>query len=343
MLRHIFFIIVLLLISSCIEEYQLDTNENPRLLVVNGQITNRPGPYQVELKYANEFGKNSDFSQPINNAEVYLEDSEGNLEQMTAIGLGKYVTEADGIQGKIGNSYWLNITLSDGSSYRSFPEKLQTVPMIDSMYYRTEKVIRYDPANRPFTSIQFPVYVKVSDPDETANFYYWDWDALEQVFTNVPPPPPIDSEDTIVTTCYLLPSFKINNSIVIASDQFNNGNDIEQLIYNLPYDRSSQFLITVYQHSLSEKAYEYLRRARQESRRTGSIFDPAPVNVKGNIESIEDPDEIVLGYFLASAISWSRLLVNRDGIKETPNNARLEGDCRYLYPNSYAEKPEGFK
>lgn len=142
MIRKIIFSTFFLLLLSCIEEYQLNTSENPRLLVVNGQITDQPGPYEVELHYSGVFGQNSDFSQSINNAEVYLEDNEGNLEQMRSIGLGKYMSKADGIQGKIGNQYWLNITLPDGSSYRSLPETLLPVPPIDSLYFRIEKETR---------------------------------------------------------------------------------------------------------------------------------------------------------------------------------------------------------
>ncbi len=141
-MKNIFLWLIIFITYSCIEEYQLNTTDNPRLLVVNGQITDQPGPYEVKLHYSGTFGQNSDFSQPINNAEVYLEDNEGNLEQMRSIGLGKYMSKADGIQGKIGNQYWLNITLPDGSSYRSLPETLLPVPPIDSLYFRIEKETR---------------------------------------------------------------------------------------------------------------------------------------------------------------------------------------------------------
>ncbi|MFW5762208.1 MAG: DUF4249 domain-containing protein [Cyclobacteriaceae bacterium] len=343
MLRQIFYVVFFLLITSCIEEYQLNTSENPRLLVVNGQITDQPGPYEVELHYSGVFGQNSDFSQSINNAEVYLEDNEGNLEQMRSIGLGKYMSKADGIQGKIGNQYWLNITLPDGSSYRSLPETLLPVPEIDSLYYRIEEEIRYDPTNRPYTSIRFPIYASVADPVGTDNFYRWDWDAIEQIFTNVPSPPPIITSDTIVTTCYLIPSLKKSNQIIVAGDQFNNGNAFEQLIYKLPYDRSSHFLITIYQYSLTEKAYDYWQLVKQESRRSGSIFDPAPANVVGNIIPENNTAQEALGYFTASAVTSKKLLVDRSGTNATPSKIRLEGDCRYLYPGAYEEKPDGFK
>jgi hypothetical protein len=282
---------------------------------------------------------NSDFGQPVNNAEVYLEDNEGNLEPMQSIGLGKYITKADGIQGKVGNQYWLNITLPDGSSYRSKPETLLPVPAIDSVYYRIVEETLYDPANRPYSSTKLPIYVSVQDPAANDNFYRWDWNALEQIFTLEPPIP----SDTIVTTCYFIPSFKRNNSIIIAGDEFNNGNEFEQLIYTLPFDRSSQFLITIDQYSLNKGAYEYWQLVLQESRRTGSIFDPAPINVAGNIVSEDDTQKTALGYFMASTVISRRLLVDRSAVKGTPDDARLVGDCRYLYPNSFEEKPEGFK
>jgi hypothetical protein len=240
------------------------------------------------------------------------------------------------MQGKVGNQYWLNITLPDGSSYRSQPETLLPVPAIDSVYYRIVEETLYDPANRPYSSTKLPIYVSVQDPVATDNFYRWDWNALEQIFT-------LSQLDTAVTTCYLIPSLKRNNSIVISGDEFNNGNEFEQLIYTLPYDRSSQFLITVHQYSLNKSAYDYWQQVLQESRRTGSIFDPAPINVAGNIVSEDDTQKTVLGYFMASAVTNKRLLIDRSIVKGTPDDLRDFGDCRFIYPNSFEEKPEGFK
>ncbi len=130
---------------------------------------------------------------------------------------------------------------------------------------------------------------------------------------------------------------------MINSDNFNNGNYFEQLIFKLPYDYSSQFLITVHQNSITRGAYNYWQLVQQESRRSGSIFDPAPVNIKGNIESTDKTQKSALGYFMASASESRRLLIDRSIAKGTPDKARLIGDCRYLYHRAYEEKPEGFK
>ncbi len=44
----------------------------------------------------------------------------------------------------------------------------------------------------------------------------------------------------------------------------------------------------------------------------GTLFDPTPTAIPGNIYCIDNPEEPVLGYFEASGVSTRRVFINRD-------------------------------
>ena len=46
----------------------------------------------------------------------------------------------------------------------------------------------------------------------------------------------------------------------------------------------------------------------------GTIFEPQPAFIKGNIKSIYDPEEPVFGYFGASAITKASIFIPRSAI-----------------------------
>ena len=94
-----------LLVLSCVTEFQPDTVSLPPSLVVEGQITDQPGPYTVKLT------RTADYSYKAINlletgAVVSIEDDQGNRETLReqAPG-GVYQTRDAGIQGVAGRSY----------------------------------------------------------------------------------------------------------------------------------------------------------------------------------------------------------------------------------------------
>ena len=63
----------------------------------------------------------------------------------------------------------------------------------------------------------------------------------------------------------------------------------------------------VRQYALSDDAYNYWELTRIYNETPGSLADVQPGNVISNVRSMTDPDETVLGYFDASAISEQRV------------------------------------
>src|SRR5690606_3313027 len=63
------------------------------------------------------------------------------------------------------------------------------------------------------------------------------------------------------------------------------------------------------QNALTREAYDYWNELSKTTEATGSIFDPFPSRVTGNIRSASNPDVPAFGYFSAGKASKKRIFI----------------------------------
>ena len=90
------------------------------------------------------------------------------------------------------------------------------------------------------------------------------------------------------------------------------------------------FRIDLEQYSISQEAYRFLRLAKQQSELSGSVFDPPPANIRGNMISLDDPDEVVLGYFMAAGEARKRIYINGADLDFRQPTGLITDDCRVV-------------
>ena len=76
-------------------------------------------------------------------------------------------------------------------------------------------------------------------------------------------------------------------------------------------DRRLSVLYSIYvrQYGLTKEAYEFLEKMRKNTEGTGSIFDPQPSQLKGNIQNVSDPEEVVIGFVSICTVVDKRLFI----------------------------------
>jgi hypothetical protein len=287
-------LIILLILIGCVEPYEFEIVEGDSRMVVEGRITNKPGPYEVILtKSANYTTDVSGISKYISGALVYIIDDQENFELLEEKYSGHYYTSESGIQGVIGHSYYLEIIMGT-DIYRSEPEVILDSPPIDRLFYE------YEPGST-LKEQGFYVYLDTNDPSDKLNFYKWE------------------------STSWWLYSWDCWNRVRdfdpfnIQSDENVNGNKIaRQLIKIAPYNSTLPYIVTVEQLSLSAQAYNYLKNVNKQIESSGTMFDPPPTFLRGNIEKVNNPDYLVLGYFYAAGISELEIAVDRTGLETQP-------------------------
>jgi hypothetical protein len=106
----------------------------------------------------------------------------------------------------------------------------------------------------------------------------------------------------------------------VASDKLVSGGMISrQLLTIVPYASRSKYFLYYEQQSLTREAFKFWKTLEEQSKNVGGIFDKPPATVRGNMYSTENEDEVVLGYFGASDIKPSSILVDRSGISKNPS------------------------
>ncbi len=310
-------VFIILLCFSCTTPYDPPANYSTPLLVVNGIITNQPGPYQVSLEFTNINSINSAYRKYPEKAEVTLIDDKGNQEQLINVGKGVFQTSPTGMQGIPGRYYHITITLNDGRNYASEPELLKASPpiaKITSTYIAT-------PADLSSRG-HFKTYVETVDSVSPGDYYRWTWINYQY-----------RSFDDLVCgsgACYGIlfcePCWFISrceSCISMQSDRYQNGQKISQFVLNVPYDSKKNYWLEVSQFLITEKAYLFWQNLNAQVNLKGGVFDSPPAAVPGNIKNVQDSNEQVLGFFSAAGLSKKMIYVARDYIPLAPINNLL--------------------
>jgi hypothetical protein len=77
------------------------------------------------------------------------------------------------------------------------------------------------------------------------------------------------------------------------------------------------FSILVREYSLTADGYNFLSLMQQNTESLGSVFDPQPSQLTGNIHSLTNPTEQVIGYVSAGTVQSQRIFIYRNQIHST--------------------------
>ncbi len=339
----IFLLLFFILVYSCIEPFDFNIKDDKsKSLVVDGLITNEPGPYVVYLTRTTDYSSTIEFTEKVEGAIVIISDDLGNSETLTQIFPGIYKTYPGSIRGIPGRYYKIEIKTPDGKHYESKPELLSCVPEIDSIYYEHQQHQELDDDNIVQNFEGFQIYIDTSDPENDKNYYMWSWTGTHEVHTQ----PwnyrggPIDC----CATCWISerPAY-----IDVLDDNYLGENQINKkpvtFVRITDSDGARHFLgkyhIEVKQLSVTKEAYKYWSSIEEQISSTGSIFEPAPSAIFGNIKNVNDPEDIIFGYFGASAISTKSIFIPAVEAPYPPGDTLIwPDDCRGML-NSTAIKP----
>jgi hypothetical protein len=89
----------------------------------------------------------------------------------------------------------------------------------------------------------------------------------------------------------------------------------------------------VFQYGLTKEAYDYLGKMKKNTEQIGSIFDPQPSYLTGDIQCISDPSEKVIGFISFGVIREKRVFISPFEISKINKNWFYTHYCEYLEPN----------
>ncbi|WP_075349438.1 DUF4249 domain-containing protein [Algoriphagus marinus] len=335
MKRYIY--LFLLLLTACIDPYETEVEQGQQYLTIDGTITSVAQVHRVRLTRGDTYGSIfQGLIRPVTGATVIVRD---NLGEVTFLeeneeDRGYYETPAT-FAAVVGRSYSLQIQLVDGKVYTSFPEKVEAAPLIKSLGYQSQRIPVEGEVNDA-SGVQ--LIVDIDDPADQNNFYYFRNSEATYVLETrpdlytTPPPDRSPAPKDCCFTCFQTETVG-NQSYFISSDDNFNGLSTRLIAGFIP-DNGRRFVntyrIDLRQLNVSQEAYRFLRLVKQQSEISGSVFDPPPANIRGNMISLDDPEEVVLGFFIAAGESKKRVYIKNSDLDFVQNIAIIPDDCRVV-------------
>ncbi|MDN5203427.1 DUF4249 domain-containing protein [Fulvivirgaceae bacterium BMA10] len=320
--------------STCVDPIEFDTSSEPARLVVEGFISDlsaaeRSDPYAIESYFKVKLSISSPVSnqrdEVVSGATVKIvDDSGGEIILQEFSESGEYYIIDQHFKAQESREYKLQIITNDGKTYESLPERVHKAKSQDWPYYELdEKLIIQDIGGKKEPNLIKGINVFTNLPDnETTETAYYRWDIIPTWVYIAPLP----SDNSPLKTCWVTNDYYFKD-IVLHEDNLGKGNYPKQLFF-LPVTGNDKlkhdFSVLIRQFSLSEKAYDFWESLKKQRESVGSIFDPPPFTIKGNIINVNDPDDRVLGYFSVASESEKRWFVN---IHELPYTLEESNPC----------------
>jgi len=333
-----------LFFTSCIDEIQLDTDGGEARIVIEGAITTKAPPYTVRVRQTGQFARGAAAVQyPVNGASVRLFDNAGNSEVLVESKDGEYQSSATGMQGEVGKNYHIEVTLPDGTVYASRSERINPVPEIDSLSFEETLRETVTPAGNTLETPVVELFVHTDLSSKEPTFLRWrafgEYEFVESSqLVGFPPGP---------KSCYVKENIDFDQVFIFSNENTDGNFSLQQKLVEERIDDRFGFKYSFYveQYSITENAYRFWEAVEREFNRSGDLFEPPPALIQGNMINKNDPTEIVLGYFSASAVSDDRIFVSpSDLIEGSPPCSRRFGapaacsDCLVL-SRSTTERP----
>jgi hypothetical protein len=307
--KYIWFLVMLWGITAgCKKPYNPSVVSSPnRYMVVEGVIDVGDSVTVIKLNQTVNLGDDVKTS-GLAGYTVTIQDASGALVTTLQPISGRDGQYASAVPLNLDPSkkYRLHIA-GDGKEYASDYIGVKKTPPIDS--------IGFAPKGNNLN-----IYVNTHDVTNNTRYYRWDYTEAWKFhakygsgFLVDPVTKEIRSrrEDEAAYYCF---TGDISSNAVIASSAKLSSDVIFQApvttILSTNEKISVRYSILLRQYALTKEAYEFWENIRKNTEQLGSIFDAQPSQLQGNIHSISNPAEPVIGFVTITNIQRKRIFID---------------------------------
>ena len=303
--------IFVVICTSCVEDFEFGTQNFEDILVIESTITDEDKVQEVFLSRTFRLENNEPI--PEQNATITVTDDQQITYSFVEASPGRYVSSTT-FAATTGRSYQLQITTADGKSYASRSATLPQTSQIDNLF--AERVINDQGVEG------IGILVDSFDPTGNANFYRYEfeetyqiippfWSEVELEIISVNPPEtnlvPRSREERV---CYRT---LFSNDIILTTTTTLDENRVSGFrVHFIEPDNSALrdgYSILVKQFVQSAEANQFFNTLKEFSDSESLFSQVQPGFVSGNILSVNDPDENVLGFFDVTSVSSARIFI----------------------------------
>ena len=317
----LFWLLIAGLSISCTEIYTPDIDAPEGVLVVNALITDQAGPYRISLNYAQPYDSVTGLKRIIN-AGVFVTDDQGNRFDFKDAGAGEYLSDPESFTADTATVYTLNIETPDHSVYQSEPVKMIKTATTESAYgiFSKRKFLIEDVDNTPLVEEKDWITIYLNMLITGQNIPGIRFDPRLVVFS-VYYLDPTGGGD--VSPYFAWRTFYQDLRVIsagITESKGSGGNTAfnDREISSFEYrefikardayteidtmnSRILRYALILGQYQLNESSRIFYDDLTKQVQSENRIFDPLPVDVRGNIRCTSDPSRKVIGLFEVSA------------------------------------------
>jgi hypothetical protein len=309
--------LLFIIINGCKKAYQpAAVTSSASYLVVEGTINNTDSTYIKLSTLVNIASKAN--SRPVTGAILAVESNSGVIYPLAASGVGRYACAGLNLDSTA--KYRLRITTANNKVYLSDFVPVMNAPAIDTVRYEILP-----------NGIQ--TYISSHDPQNSVHYYRFDyaetWVIHSKYYSFYK-----SNGDTVIERdvkndqIYQCWQSDTASNIVLASTALLS----KDVVYDLPLnfipsdspklDGSQSIIISqfspsanaysllVKQHALTSEAYTFWTNLKKNTEQLGGLFDTQPSQISGNIHSVTNPAEPVIGYISAGGYSTKRIFIS---------------------------------
>lgn len=271
-LKYILFSILITGFISCEEVVEIDIDQAPPQLVIDGQVTDEDTTHHVRITSTSDL--NAEFGVVIRNAAVSVRDNVGNtynyLHNPTGIDSldGTYYSEQQ-YAGVTGRVYTLEVLVNNLTLTAT--DTLLPITDIDSLSVSIDPFAQSDPEN---DGEIYQVLLYAAEPKETRDFYYFRF-----------------YRDSVLIA---------DNSVYVFDDEII-GDRLDGLPSPVNFREGEYASVEIY--SLSREQFVFYNDLSNLLNSDGGMFSPPPANPRTNIKGG------ALGLFQVSGLRRAGILI----------------------------------
>lgn len=327
---HIGILLVITALTGCTESFEIPFKEADKsILIVEGDVLvganvdNRILLSRIKsLNDLNEY--------PEKDAKVEIINSTGTRWLLQPGDDGEYKAN---LSLPVNAGYALRITTADGKQYESPNQTALETPPIDSLSWKQENGVA-------------TVFVHSRSRNASpSRFYRWNytetWESRAWYETY------FDFMDNQIITrpvgdqIYRCWKNAESSAILIGNT---NGLSEDAVSYKpvttieKPSEKMyTRYSILVRQFRVSKEAYAFWEILKKNTELTGSLFDPQPSQLTGNLRCVNDPNRQVIGFVTTASVSQARLFIRNSELPGWPTRNESQACAAAEFSRSGAE------
>lgn len=291
------------LLPGCVESYLPDViSTSKSYLVVNGFINSR-GTTTISLSRTYDLASTS--APPAETgATVYIEEEAGPRYPLRETSKGTYTSGPNTLSP--GKNYRLRILTAARQEYASAYVPVKNPPPIDNLAWKA-------------AGAGLEIGVNSHDDTGLTQYYRWEYEETWEIAPVIFPTIEYASPEIIrpITTFYPLrcwgsaasTSIIMGKTTALSQDVVSN-----YVVRSLPTTSERlrhKYSILVKQYAQTKEEYTYWEQLKKNSENIGTLFDPLPSQLTGNMQCLTDPAELALGFVGATSVEEKRIFISR--------------------------------